>query len=91
MPERIGIDRLADVVEQRGQPDREVVARVGGLLHDGEDVVGELACRCELGDQRVEDARVPGEPKSLRGLAAEQKFRKLPHPVRGEAAADALT
>ena len=94
-------DRLAEVVEERGEPHRQRVARVGGCLHDRERVLVdrevvvaallvEADRRAELRQELDENAGIARESQRAGGLGAEQELRELAHPVRREAAADAL-
>ncbi len=87
-----GDDRLAEVVEERREPDGEGEAVVGGRLDDGERVLvdGEVVVaallvepdrRAELGQQLDEDARVAREPQSARaGSAPSRSFESSPIP-----------
>ena len=77
-------------MEERSEPHCEDVVRIGGCLHDGEDVIGEVARRPELGDQLDEHARFARDTERLRRARTEQELRQLAHPVRGETPADAL-
>ena len=64
------------------------------MLVDGEVVVAALLVEpdrgAELGQELDEDAGVAREPQRAGGLGAEEELRQLPHPVRRQAAADAL-
>ena len=92
---------LPEVVEQRGEADRERRAEVRRRLHDREEVLVErerLARGAELvadhgpvlRQHLDEDAGVPREPQGEGGPAAEQELRELPQPVRLLPAADPL-
>ena len=93
--------RLAEVVEERREPNGERGVHVRRGLHDLERVLVdrervitalliEPDRALELGQELDEHARVAREPKRARGLFAEQQLRQLAHPVGGEAAADPL-
>ena len=94
--------RLARVVEERGQPDAQRRAVVGGGLDDGEEmlverqlVVAALLVEAdrglELGQDLDESVGVAGEPERSRRLRPEQQLRELAEPVAREAAADPLS
>ncbi len=91
--------RLAEVVQQRGQPNRQRHRRVRddceGVLVDRSALALVLRVvadhRSELGDERHENAAIAREPQRLRDARAEQEPRQLAHAVRLEAAADALS
>src|SRR5206468_11508976 len=95
-------DRLAEVMEERGETHGQREALVGGGLHDRERVLVDREVvvaallvepdrRAELGQELDDNARVAREPQSAASPGAEQELRELAHPVRGEAAADALS
>ena len=77
-------------------------AGIGGSLDDREDVLVERQLRARRlsssnpidgsnsGQERGEDAGVPGEPERLRGSRSEQELRELAHAVGGEPATDPL-
>jgi hypothetical protein len=88
-------------VEERREPHRERRACVGGGLHDAERVLveGQVVVaaalvepdrRRELGQDVLEHAGVAREPERLRRVGTEEELGELPHPVRGQAAADPL-
>ena len=94
--------RLAEVVEERGQPNAQRKPGVGCRLNDLERVLVDGQCvpaalllepdrRLELRQEVNEHARVAGEPQRLGRLRPEQQLRQLPHPVGREAASDSLT